>query len=49
MGSSNSNIFNDEKASLEGLRDLIFIPVGFNSSKLVDPWHPSLIKTLNGK
>ncbi len=45
MGKAHSslNIFEYETVSREGLRALIFIPVGYNSSSLIDPWHPSLI------
>ncbi len=39
---STLNLFEDEEASLKNLKILIVIPVGYNSSKLIDPWHPSL-------
>jgi hypothetical protein len=40
--SSALNLFEDEEASLKNLKILIFIPVGYNSSKLIDPWDKSL-------
>ena len=46
--SSPFNLFGDEEASLKNLRILIFNPVGFNSSKNIDPWHSSLLKIENG-
>ncbi len=39
---STLNLFDDEEASLKNLKFLIIIPVGYNSSKSIDPWHPSL-------
>ena len=36
------NLFEEEDASLENLRKLIQTPVGYNSAKDIDPWHPSL-------
>ena len=36
------DLFQNEKPSLENLRRLIFTPVGYNSAKDIDPWHPSL-------
>ena len=30
------------------LRILIATPVGFNSAKEIDPWHPSLLEIKNG-
>ena len=50
MGSSNSNLlFANEKASLENLKALIQTPVGFNSAKDIDPWHPSLLDIKKGE
>ena len=37
------NLFENEEASLENLRKLIFTAVGYNSAKDIDPWHPSLL------
>ncbi len=39
---STLNLFENEEASLKNLKFLISIPVGYNSSKAIDPWHPSL-------
>ena len=50
MGPSNSNLlFESEKASLENLKVLIQTPVGFNSAKDIDPWHPSLLEIKIGE
>ena len=35
------NLFENEEESLENLKKLIFTPVGYNSAKDIDPWHPS--------
>ena len=40
--SKSNNLFVEEEATLENLKKLIFTPVGFNSAKDIDPWHPSL-------
>ena len=42
------NLFEEEEASLENLRKLIFTAVGYNSAKDIDPWHPSLLEIKNG-
>jgi hypothetical protein len=47
--SSYFNLFEDEEVSLENLRIWLVIPVGFNSAKDIDPWHPSLMEIKNGK
>ena len=45
MGPSNSNLlFGDQKATIENLRVLLGTPVGYNSAKDIDPWHPSLLE-----
>jgi len=33
---------------LKNLKILIYTPVGYNSSKDIDPWHPSLLEIKNG-
>ena len=38
------NLFENEEASLKNLKLLLSIPVGFNSAKDIDPWHPSLME-----
>jgi hypothetical protein len=45
---SNQNIFKDEEKSLNSLRNLTFIPVGYNSCKDIDPWDPSLLEIKKG-
>ena len=35
------NLFEDEESSIKHLRSLLKTPVGYNSSKEVDPFHPS--------
>ena len=34
------NLFEKEEVSLENFKILISIPVGFNSSPKIDPFHP---------
>ena len=36
------NLFENEETSIENLKRLIATPVGYNSAKDIDPWHPSL-------
>ena len=38
------NLFEDEEASLENLKILLYTPVGYNSSKKIDPFHPVNLK-----
>ncbi len=42
--SSPLNLIDCEDASLKNLKFLIFITVGYNYSKSIDPWHPSLLE-----
>ncbi len=42
------NLFEDEKASLKNLKNLLNTPVGYNSAKGIDPWHHSLLEIKNG-
>ena len=41
------NLFENEEASLENLKNLLSTPVGFNSVKDTDPWDPSLLEIRN--
>ena len=38
------NLFENEEKSLQNMKNLIFTPVGYNSSEEIDPFHPSFIE-----